>query len=62
MSQPVDVIAYVMEEHGVAGARPDLALAPLDHLRRCRRRTVLAVARPENRSVINDRKIIYGLS
>ena len=33
-----------MEEHGVTRARSDLALAPLDHLRR---RTVLAVVGPE---------------
>ena len=41
-SKKVDGIAYMMEEHGVAGARPDLALAPLGRLRR--RRPVLAGA------------------
>ena len=53
----------MMEEHGVAGARPDLALAPLGRLRRRRRRRpVLAGARPENRSIVNKIKIIYGLT
>ena len=38
---------YMMEEHGVTRARPDLTLAPLHHLRR---RAVLATVGPEKKT------------
>ena len=43
----------MIEEHEVAGAQPDLALAPLDRLRRRHRCPVLAGAVPKNSSIIN---------